>query len=353
MDRARIGLSGIDLSGRGLEIGASYDPLVPKSSGARVETVDHAGRDELITKYKDWGLEDDRSGNIEPVDYIWNGGSLLDVIKEHAVYDYIVAAHVIEHSVDLLQFLCDCEALLTVGGRLALIVPDKRYTFDRFRPLSTVGEVLDAHHGDKQFHSLRPLVDHEVYACRRGNALGWGARDDRPLELQFPDLEGVPEAIRDGLEQYSYRDTHRWQFTPTSFRLLISDLALLGYHGLGIVASAATEGFEFFVTLGKGAPPATDGNRLDELMQIEYELAETTAAVLLSELTAYRKAMGSATQDRVSQSEVIAHQRATIDSQQALIHAQQSAIAELHESTSWTLTRPIRAASMLLHRLRH
>ena len=71
MDRARIALSGIDLSGRGLEIGPSYDPLVPKSSGARIETVDHAGRDELVTKYRDWGLDDDRSGRIEPVDYIW------------------------------------------------------------------------------------------------------------------------------------------------------------------------------------------------------------------------------------------------------------------------------------------
>ena len=247
----------------------------------------------------------------------------------------------------------DCEALLTVGGRLALIVPDKRYTFDRFRPLSTVGDVLEAYHAGREFHPLRPLVDHQLYACRREDALGWGAGDDRPLELQFPHLEGVPEAVRDGLEQCSYRDTHRWQFTPTSFRLLISDLALLGYHGLGTVASEPTEGFEFFVTLGKDTPAGTEDDRLDELMQIEHELAETTAAVLLSELTAYRNAMGSATQERASQSEVIAHQRATIDSQQALIHAQQSAIAELHASTSWRLTRPIRAASTLLQRLRH
>ena len=113
-----------------------------------------------------------------------------------------------------------------------------------------------------------------------------------------PGLFGAwPEAIRDGLEQRSYRDTHRWQFTPTSFRLLISDLALLGYHGLGTVAAEGPDGFEFFVTLGKGTPIATERSRLEELLQIEYELAETTTAVVQSELAAYRQAKGSGTQN--------------------------------------------------------
>ena len=119
-----------------------------------------------------------------------------------------------------------------------LVVPDKRYSFDRFRPQSTVGDVLQAHHADNDFHTLGALVDHQIYACARENALAWASGDARPLRLQFPDLAGVPEAVRDGLEQREYRDTHRWQLTPSSFRLLINDLARLGYHGLGVVASA-------------------------------------------------------------------------------------------------------------------
>jgi hypothetical protein len=346
MDRARIALNAIDLTGRGLEIGPAYDPLVPKSSGARIETIDHAMRDELVAKYADFGLDEDRLNRIEPVDYVWTGGSLLDVIKEQARYDYIVAAHVIEHTVDLVQFLRDCEVLLTRAGRLALVVPDKRYTFDRFRPVSTAGDVLEAHHADRRFHPLGPLVDHQLYACRRGDALGWGPSDDRQVELQFSDFEGVPEAVRDGLEQRSYRDTHRWLFTPTSFRLLISDLAQLGYHGFGTVASAPTTGFEFFVTLGKDTPTATEDDRRNYLMQIERELAETTVAALQAELASYQDAMPSATQEHASQSEIIANQRATID------HLQ-TALADLYASTSWTVTRPIRRASTMLRRLRH
>ena len=40
MDRVQILTSMFDPSGFGLEIGPSYNPLVPKSSGARIETID-------------------------------------------------------------------------------------------------------------------------------------------------------------------------------------------------------------------------------------------------------------------------------------------------------------------------
>jgi len=168
MDRAQKALGAVDLGGRGLEIGPSYNPLVPKSSGARVETVDHAGRDELVAKYSSWGLDEERLARIDTVDHLWSEGSLLDVVEERGVYDYIVAAHFIEHTVDLVRFLQDCEALLSGTGRLALVVPDKRYCSDRFRPLSTIGDVLEAHYASTRFHTLGALVDHQAYGCRRG-----------------------------------------------------------------------------------------------------------------------------------------------------------------------------------------
>lgn len=83
MDRLDKALHGIDRAGRGLEIGPSYDPLVTKASGARVETVDHATRDELVTKYSGFGLGVEQLDRIEDVDHIWHGGSLLQVVPEH------------------------------------------------------------------------------------------------------------------------------------------------------------------------------------------------------------------------------------------------------------------------------
>ena len=39
----------------------------------------------------------------------------------------------IEHTPDLIAFLADCDAVLKDTGVLSLVIPDKRYSFDRFR----------------------------------------------------------------------------------------------------------------------------------------------------------------------------------------------------------------------------
>jgi SAM-dependent methyltransferase len=273
VNRRERALRFIDLSGRGLEIGPSYDPLVAKASGARVETVDHADRETLVAKYTAWGLSTDKTDRIETVDHLWSGGSLLDTIPNHGAYDYIVASHFIEHTVDLIRFLSDCEGLLNPTGRLALVVPDKRFSFDRFQPLSTVGAVVDAFHSTNVFHTAGPLLDHQAYACKRGESIAWNIGETAPYSAQFPNLEGAEEAIEAGRRQEEFRDIHKWKFTPASFALLIRDLAALGFHNLGVVGSDDTHGFEFYVTLAKGIEPLPV-NRIEMLLKIESELME-------------------------------------------------------------------------------
>lgn len=48
-----------------------------------------------------------------------------------------------------------------------------------------------------------------------------------------------------------YIDAHCWRFTPSSFRLIVSDLLNLGLIGLEIKAEFNTIGCEFYVSLGK------------------------------------------------------------------------------------------------------
>jgi hypothetical protein len=331
MDRVGKALHALDLSGRGLEIGPSYNPLVPKSSGRRIETVDHAGRDELVAKYAAWGLTDQQLARIEPVDHLWSGGSLLDVIPDHGSYDYIIASHFVEHTVDLVGFLNDCEILLRDGGRLSLVVPDKRYCFDRFQPLSTVGDVIDAWHADTIFHTAGALVDHQAYACTSGGALTWSADYRGPLALQFPHLEGAADATRNGHEQRTYFDTHRWKFTPTSFGLLIHDLADLGHHKFGVVQTSPTEGFEFFVTLGRGMATPEIRTRLALLQDIEAELAQPALAELGADVDSLRDDNARLLQDKLQL---------------------EREIAELHASTSWRVTAPLRSAATKLRALR-
>lgn len=319
MDRVEKALHALDLTGRGLEIGPSYNPLVTKASGARIETVDHAQQDELVAKYRGFGLAQEQLDKIEPVDHLWMGGSLAEVIGNRGEYDYIIASHFIEHTVDLVRFLSDCQELLRDGGLLSLVVPDKRFCFDRFQPLSTVGDVLDARDGPNAFHLPGPLVDHQAYACTSGGALIWSAGYDAPLQVQFENLAGAAEALDNGLAQKEYFDTHRWKFTPTSFDLLISDLADLGQHDFGVVESFPTEGFEFFVTLAKGGATHAPRDRIALLLQIEAELAEAHGG----------QPGSTAEADQLREANERLRQE----------------LLDLHDSTSWRVTAPLRAAT--------
>ena len=165
MDRTARLLSMFDATGLGLEVGPSYNPLLPKSAGYNVEIFDHADAETLRAKYRD------NASQIEEVDYVSDGRGLLDVIGEPGRYDYIVASHVIEHVADIVRFVQDCETLLKDGGTLVLAVPDKRYCFDTLRPISTVGQALQAFAEKRTRHSPGVVFDHLSMICTKE---GWG-----------------------------------------------------------------------------------------------------------------------------------------------------------------------------------
>lgn len=319
MDRTEQALRAVNLKGRGLEFGPSHAPLVTKASGANVETLDHATRDELVEKYRAWGVAEENLAKIEEVDHIWTGGSFLDLIPDHGAYDYILASHFIEHTVDLIRFLQDSEALLAPGGRLALVIPDKRFCFDQFEPHTTAGDAVDALYSTFTFHPPGAMVDHFAYAIKRGGEIAWGHGTAGETTLMYPDFAETVKAQADGLAQAEYLDVHRWKFTPASFELLMHDLAALGHHSLGVVDSSTARGHEFFVTLGRDAPPR-DVDRLELLKRVEVELAAV-------------RPDGPTPQPVYEEVERLERE-----------------LADLRASTSWRLTRPLRAVSVLLGR---
>jgi 2-polyprenyl-3-methyl-5-hydroxy-6-metoxy-1,4-benzoquinol methylase len=145
-----------DTSGLGLEIGPSFNPLLPKSEGFNIEILDHLDSQGLRSKYANSsGINHEA---IEEVDYISTGGSVLDAIPYRERYDYIVACHVIEHTIDLLGFLNDCSALLKHDSNLVLAVPDKRFSFDCLRPVTTTGQILQANHDKRSNHSIGKVL---------------------------------------------------------------------------------------------------------------------------------------------------------------------------------------------------
>jgi GT2 family glycosyltransferase/SAM-dependent methyltransferase len=275
-----------DTSGFGLEIGGSYNPLLPRSNGYNVETLDHASREDLIAKY---AAPNESTDRIEPVTYVSDGRSMLEIIGASSRYDFIVASHVIEHTTDFIGFLKDSEALLKPDGVLVLAVPDLRFCFDFFRSPSSLGQVIEAHRQRRTRHSLAELFDSISLECRRGEELAWQRPQLGPFKL-MRDLPTAWETAQSLFEKTEYTDAHGWTFTPSSFRYLLKALAKLGFIGLVEAHFAFTNGFEFYVVLSRTG----SGCHLDDaelLKSIKEELREVPAEQI-SDASGYRQSIG-------------------------------------------------------------
>ncbi len=261
----------VDRNGLGLEIGPSHNPLTSKKSGYNVKILDHATREELIAKYRTHGVNLD---NIEDVDYVWHGERISELIGSETKFDWVIASHVIEHTTDLVLFLQEISKTLQPNGIISLVIPDKRYCFDYFRPISTTGDVLQAHIEQRTNHAPGVVFDHHAYAAKLEGNIAWGQNSEGCISL----VHTLPEAILQyeiARKSANYIDVHQWRFTPSSFSLLILELSELGLINLTVAHAFNTSGCEFFVTLKrltKQNQKLVNDMRIKLLQRIQNEL---------------------------------------------------------------------------------
>lgn len=237
MTRNEILLAHIDLDRQdGLEIGALCNPVVPRDC-PRICYADHLDTAGLREKYRTDPHID--IARIVEVRYVWNGGALTEQVGERR-FDYVVAAHVVEHVPDLLGWLKHIAEVLRPGGVLALAIPDMRYTFDCQRQLTTMADLLQAYFEQYRRPTIRQVLDHFLHKvdvperCTVASLWadpGLAARAPRShpgllSELGEAGLRKHFEAIQSG----QYIDTHCSVFTPDSFVGLLTELACLDMH---------------------------------------------------------------------------------------------------------------------------
>ena len=274
MDRTTLLRSRILLGGQGLEIGPSYNPLVPKAEGFRVEIVDYTDAEGLRAKYRDNPHVD--VSRIETVDHVLDGGrGLAEAVGRPGAFDYVVASHVIEHTPDMLGFLRDCEALLAPEGVLLLAVPDKRHCFDVLQPLTSTGSVLQAHLDRRARPTPGAIFDDVAYNAVRNGAIGWSAADNGTLQF-FASLDAARFAFEAAVGSPEYRDVHVWRFVPSSFRLVAGDLHAIGAIALREAWFHPSVGNEFYMSLSR------TGGRcpVDRITLAQQALAEQAGVLL-------------------------------------------------------------------------
>jgi hypothetical protein len=209
---------------------------------------------------------------IEDVDFVWRGEPLHEVVGGSDRYDWIIASHVIEHLPNPVSFFDGCREVLRPEGVVSLVIPDKRYCFDHFRPLSTSGEILDAFEQRRVRPTPGSVFDSVANCVTLEGQTSWSANDP---EGDFRNVYTF-ETARNAWDRAKrgHEDAHIWRFTPASFRLILQDLRSLGLLRLDLIHEFDTAGNEFFVTLGQRASDAPPTERTALLHQIDGELAE-------------------------------------------------------------------------------
>lgn len=233
-----------------LEIGPAHNPTCAKKDGFNTKNTDYLDRAGLVEKYRDHPYDPE---DIEEVDYVLHAGAeMADLIPER--FDIVLASHVIEHSLSLIDFLNECARLLAEDGRIALVVPDSRFTFDRFRGRSTLARVIDTAANPPAFHTPGTMAEFTLNAVKHRGTTSW-APGHRGDYTWVNEIDQVKAHVKRAEAQDVYIDMHNWVFTPHHLRLLVHDLATLGYIDLWEESWAPTQGHEFFLNLsptGKG-----------------------------------------------------------------------------------------------------
>ncbi len=116
------------LRGNGIEIGALNRPL-RIFHDARVRYIDRLPSDKLREAYPELAGEP-----FVEVDAVDQGETLASV--EDTSCDFVIANHIIEHTQNPIGAIENMLRVLKSNGVLYLALPDKRFTFDRDRPVT-------------------------------------------------------------------------------------------------------------------------------------------------------------------------------------------------------------------------
>jgi predicted SAM-dependent methyltransferase len=285
------------LTGEGLEIGALNWPL-QMPAWAKARNVDRMTPEQLREEYPEMA-----EVTLAEVDVLDDGERLGSI--DDGSQDFVVANHFLEHTGDPIGTIARHLAKLKPGGVLFYAVPDKRYTFD-FRREVTSLEHLIRDHEEGPGNSRREHYD------EWGQLVVGSARDRE--DPRFPERG---EEIARQLEGEDF-SIHHHSWTEATFLEMLLHCRRAFDEGFDIEVACRRE-MEIVVVLRKsGAAPAPAA-------------PATTAPELAAEIDRLRT--------RISRLE-----RELDTAGRELRHVKQS--------SSWRMTEPLRSAKARLGRRR-
>ncbi len=315
---------------RGIEVGPWFNGLTPKRDGYDCIVMDVFDTATLRSRAAaDATISDEQAALIEDVDIAGSSVAIGDLVRERGeagTFDYILSSHNFEHLPNPIRFLQGCAEALRPTGILSMAIPDHRYCFDYFRPLTRLSDWVQSFYDDQQRPSLAQAFEGRL-AFAHYMANGEKRFDLSPIvpagavacDIELADewaswashMEKHGAAYRE--VEHGYIDAHCSVFTPASFELLVRDCGYLGLTRFKI-AEVSAEGAEFHAHLRLAEhrsdlhPPHYAEVRTRLLHRVRDEEAENAGAHqrLRQELAAKSEALRQAEQDLARNAEMAA-----------------------------------------------
>lgn len=240
----------------GIEVGALNRPIVTRAEG-KVLYADHLSADGLRKKYaNDPIINSNNFEDLVHVDIVTGRNTLCDAVNSDDKFDYIVASHVLEHIADPIGWIVGCTRILKEDGIILLALPDRRFTFDRFRVDTTTGELIENYLYGKICPTPAQVFEYNSrssYCSPTDVKQIWKGKFENLPSIDEPRLQEALRLEIDVVDNNTYLDCHCSIFTPYSFIRIFRELILLGIISLEVAAIEPTreKEAEFFVVLRK------------------------------------------------------------------------------------------------------
>lgn len=222
-----------------LEIGAMDSPTFPDRNARHLNWF---SREEMQAEVA--GNPSRLPDRIAEVDYVVKQKRFAQHISDR--FDLVIANHVIEHIADPVTWLREIRKLATTDGRLFLTIPDRRYTFDFLRPVSTVSQLVRAWAEDLTQPSPWQYLD-ALWYHRPIRAEHLWSNDFERLERRRYSMATALAKAQEAKDRYV--DTHCHVFSADTFRSLANDISVMTGWRCEDVSEVAYGANEFYVWL--------------------------------------------------------------------------------------------------------
>lgn len=202
-----------------LEFGPFDRPVATPRKGTYY--ADYLDYDTLVLKAREAAGIGRDDNSVVKVDYVLSEMSISEIDRK---FDCIVASHVFEHVADPIGWLHEVHAKLNDKGIIFFAIPDKRFTKDGRRPLTSIGNLLDRWQQNAALPSVGAVFDGLYYHLDTDAGVRWlGAIPNAEMVPPFDKRLGVGRHFvqtcykRAKAAQDHYVDAHVNIWTKDSF----------------------------------------------------------------------------------------------------------------------------------------